>query len=424
MIRKHIKKIANIGIIVSGLGILITFPFKDAFWGGMLFSAFSAATIGGLADTFAVKALFGDPLGVKWWDWVGTRVLSKKRKHLIGELVKMVKEDLLSISNIEAKLNAYNFAAVMLAYLKEHGGEEEANAILQRLAGDVINRVDTEDLAKTIQAFLLDHADALQVAEIAADIGDWTLRNHYDEQIIDFVIHECMKLVKTREFLLIIERIVDSALRSYEQGKFGRKLVDSAAGLNASKVSESIQQWIISFLREFASTSHPYREHLKKQLEQMVGRLRTDNQLRERVEAGKIKLLQSIKKHIHLDVLLQEYLEAFQQAVAAKSTVNADIFPWITNKLHDGITKISEDSAAIERLDQFLKKPLLNWLSQKHDYIGQVVSDKLHSFSEKDLIKLLEEKVGHDLQYIRLNGIAIGSLVGIVLHLFTFWIGG
>ncbi len=63
-------------------------------------------------------------------------------------------------------------------------------------------------------------------------------------------------------------------------------------------------------------------------------------------------------------------------------------------------------------------------MEQKHSYIGKLVTDKLNSFSETELTQLVREKAGRDLQYIRINGIGVGALIGVVLYLATFWIGG
>jgi uncharacterized membrane-anchored protein YjiN (DUF445 family) len=78
----------------------------------------------------------------------------------------------------------------------------------------------------------------------------------------------------------------------------------------------------------------------------------------------------------------------------------------------------------LTRIDQYVKSTLLKWMEQKHSYIGRAVTDKLNTFTEDELIKLAREKAGRDLQYIRINGIGVGALIGIALYLATFWIGG
>ncbi|NIK74951.1 uncharacterized membrane-anchored protein YjiN (DUF445 family) [Paenibacillus castaneae] len=424
MNRFSIKKKADMALLFSAIGILAAFPFHHNFVGGLLFSLFSAATIGGLADSFAVSALFGNPLRIKWPTWMGTNIISRNRERLIGELVQMVQNELLTIANIKERLGEYNIADVIMTYLKQHGGEEGINDILQQVADDVIQTIDLQDLAKMVQTFVFEHADTIQVSNIAADIGDWTLRNGYDDRIIEFMIPELVKIVRSPAFLSIIDQIVHSTIESYEGDKFRRKLIDFTAGLEAANISGKIQEWLIAFLLRFHSEAHPQRIQLKQYIADFIVRLKTDEQLRSRIEAGKMSLLQTLKDEIKLDEYIQRGLESIRQAAAANAEGQIERYPWISDRIHQGITYMENHSELLARLDQYVKSTLLKWMEQKHSYIGKVVTEKLNTFSEEELIALVKEKAGRDLQYIRINGIGVGALIGVVLHLATFWIGG
>ncbi|MGO4546063.1 DUF445 domain-containing protein [Paenibacillus sp. 2TAB23] len=419
-----IKKKADLALLFSAIGIFIAFPFHDSFVGGLLFSLFSAATIGGLADSFAVSALFGNPLRIKWPSWMGTNIIARNRERLIGELVKMVQNDLLTIPNIKERLDEYNIAEVLVTYLREHGGEEGVNDILQQVANDVITTIDLQELAKTVQTFLLEHADSIPVSNIAADVGDWTIRNGYDDRIIEFMIPELIKIVKSAAFGSVVDQIVKSAIKSYEGDKFRRKLIDFTAGLEAANISGRLQDWLVSFLEKFHDEVHPQRRQIKAFIAQFVVRLRTDEQLRERIEAGKLSLLAAVKSDIKLDVYIQRGLEALRNAAADNAEGQLARYPWIKDKVREGVSYLGSNGELLERIDQYVKTTVLKWMEQKHSYIGKLVTDKLNDFSEDELISLVKEKAGKDLQYIRINGIGVGALIGVVLHLATFWIGG
>ncbi|WP_424768749.1 DUF445 domain-containing protein [Paenibacillus sp. sgz302251] len=418
-----IKKKADLALLISAIGILAAFPFHDTFLGGLLFSLFSAATIGGLADSFAVSALFGNPLRIKWPRWMGTNIIARNRERLIGELVTMVQNELLTIPNIRERLNEYNIANVIVTYLKQHGGEADVNDILQQVADDVITTIDLQELAKMVQTFILEHADHIQVADLAADIGDWTIRNRYDDRIISFLLPELIKIVKSAPFREIMGQIIDSAIRSYEGDQFRRKLIDFTAGLETANISGKMQDWIVSFLAQFASEDHPQRLQIKQYMEQFAVRLRTDEKLRDRIEEGKKNLLQSVKAEIRLDDYIQKGLESIRLAAEANMQGELERYPWIKDRVHQGVAYLSENELLLARLDQYIKSTLLKWMEQKHSSIGKVVADKLNTFSEEELISLVKEKAGRDLQYIRINGIGVGALIGVILFLLTFWIG-
>ncbi|OPA81012.1 hypothetical protein BVG16_01305 [Paenibacillus selenitireducens] len=415
----RIHKIVNMSIIGSAFGILVTFPFQDTWWGGLLFTACSAATIGGLADTFAVKALFGDPLGFRWPRFMGTRIIQRKREELIGELVNMVQNELLTISSIEAKLNEYNIADVIMTYVKQHGGREAIHDLVQGLLEHIVNHMDREDLARNIQAFVFNHADHVQVSDLVADLGDWAIRHQYDEKVIQFILDEIMKMVHTREFRSVVEKLVQSVLLSYEGDKVHRKKFNALLKLDASK----IEHLLISYIERLAASDHPLRKQLKAFIEQGVQRIRVDEQLRHRIEAGKMTFIRSIEPYVHFDVLMNEYFATHQQTAVADETGNVVLFPWLSKKIDDEISKLEHSDDRLNQLDAAIKTGLIQWIEQKQSYIGRVVEEKLNAYSEEDLIDLLQEKADHDLQYIRLNGTLIGAIVGGLLYITTFWIG-
>lgn len=410
------------GTLLAGafVGMLAAFPFQHTFVGGLLFATASAAAIGGMADWFAVTALFGHPLRMKWPDWMGTNIIARNRERLINELVLMVQTELLSIPNIRARLDEHNIGAVLLNYLTQHNGEKAVNDILQRLAGDVLANANIEDLAGVVQNYLLDHADSVQVSEIIADVGEWTLRNRYDDRIVEFMAAELIRLVKSRSFRTIAERLIDSALQSYESGMSRRKWVNSAAGLDAQSISDRLQRWLVRYLEEMSEADNPHRIQLKDIVRQYVLRVRTDEQLRARIEAGKMKLVNHLKGYIHIDVYISENLESFRQAAAEGAAGEDGAFPWIKNKVRQAVDHMANNPEWLDSVDRTIKDRLYAFIEQKHDYIGKLVKDKLGTYSEEELIKQVKEHAGRDLQYIRINGTLVGAFIGAVLYVLTY----
>lgn len=428
MNRWSVRAKANGILAISAAGLLAAFPFQHSFVGGLLFAALSAGTIGGLADSFAINALFGDPLRINWPKWMGTHIISRNRERLIGELVDMVEKELLTVPSIRSTLQEHDIGAVIIRYLTEHGGSEEVHAIAQKLAAELLTKADADELATGIHRFMMNHADALQVSDLLADIGDWTIRNGYDDRIVTFMVQPFIKLVKTTQFRIVIEQVAQSAIRSYEGDKFRRRLVDYTAGLSAYAISGKVQNWLVSFLEQFGSEEHPQRKRLKDILTAFIRKLREDEAFRLRIEAGKLKLFESVKDHLQLDEFIRKRLTTLRETIvsSARGEEADKIAPlrWLKEEIDNGIEGLAASPELSKSLDEGVKSVLLNWLEEKHAFIGRMVREKLESFSEQELIALVKEKAGRDLQYIRLNGMIVGAIVGIILYLLTFWIGG
>ncbi|SDO87617.1 Uncharacterized membrane-anchored protein YjiN, DUF445 family [Paenibacillus sp. yr247] len=416
MFKLSTKTAADSLIAFSFIGSIATYPFQQHLWGQYCFIGFSAATVGGLADSFAVSALFRNPLGIKWPEKMGTRIISKNRERFLRELVNMVQNELLTVESLREKLNNYRFTEVILTYLNYHGGKGDVGSILQRLASDILTKMDLPEMVKSVESFILEHAGAIQMSDIIADIGEWSIRHRYDERILHFLTDELIKIIKSQEFRSILEELIEAVLHSYESGSWRKKAVNNIMGIKADSYSGKVQSWLADQLENFRSPSHPFRKQLSNWIGAIIIQLRKDELLRYRVEQMKLNLIHSFQKRIELDAVLQEWLEGYRQ-VAAASEIGEIPFPWLNSMLDEGLHKLQDDSVKLDQLDRWFKDKAMIWIEEEHDQIGQFVWEKLNAFTEQELVRYIEDKAGKDLQYIRLNGTVVGALVGIILFI-------
>lgn len=83
--------------------------------------------------------------------------------------------------------------------------------------------------------------------------------------------------------------------------------------------------------------------------------------------------------------------------------------------LNNLIDSISEDSDLINKLEQQIQERVSGYINSNHENIGRLVRDNIERLDTETLIKLIEERVGDDLQWIRINGAICGFCVGLVL---------
>lgn len=99
------RHLATISLTVMGVGFLATLPFQDSLWGTFLQGGFEAGLVGGLADWFAVTALFRHPLGLPI---PHTALLPKNRKRLTSGIINMLENDWLTKESIRGKLLVFH----------------------------------------------------------------------------------------------------------------------------------------------------------------------------------------------------------------------------------------------------------------------------------------------------------------------------
>ena len=138
---------ANLALAISIGGFLATFPVMDTgFVGGILHNGFLAASIGGLADWFAVTALFRKPLGISY----RTDIIRRNRKRITEALVDYAADDLLSPENVMTVLEKEDTAAMAAAYLKERGGKERIIHTLDTALLEAGHTLDTKEAAHSL----------------------------------------------------------------------------------------------------------------------------------------------------------------------------------------------------------------------------------------------------------------------------------
>src|SRR5690606_7949307 len=138
---------------------------------------------------------------------------------------------------------------------------------------------------------------------------------------------------------------------------------------------------------------------LRGKIIDLVKRLREDEALRQKVEAGKHKLLQAAGGKLKLDEFLAIRLERIREKLTeGRGWSNDDSgsppIKWLRAQLDKAMDRLATDGSLQASLDAVMKRGLLSWITQKHAMIGLLVREKLGAFSEKDLIDLVQEKAG------------------------------
>ena len=69
----------------------------------------------------------------------------------------------------------------------------------------------------------------------------------------------------------------------------------------------------------------------------------------------------------------------------------------------------------INKLEQYIQEQLSDYINNNHQKQGKLVKENIEKLDNKTLIELIEDKVGDDLQWIRVNGAICGFLIGLIL---------
>ncbi len=389
--------------------------YRDSFAAGLLAFTAEAALVGGIADWFAVTALFRKPLGFSWH----TAIVPNNRERIIEKITFMVGDELLGVDSIKNKLSGFNMT----------------DALLDRLSGSM----DKNSLEGHVQTLVADNMELLDRAKITGDIDALIKENlkkeNVSEEIRDLIVKAFNEGKHADWLMLLLGKAVEIARRPAtrekiykilrEQEKFSQETTGSGTFFvktlltvshsskhtNLLTISGLLQEELVDTLEQLRNPEHPV---FKKFLEN------SDSLLKELDGAGTLShTIQTWKNGILERLDLLDALQLMISTVIESQINRGEAAAWIAGHLDKYRSDLKQDSEMREWIDTILKEMLEKIIRNEHHLIGEIVQETLEAFTNKRLNQFIEEKVGEDLQWIRINGSIVGASAGLLIYLFA-----
>ncbi len=409
---------ANWALAAVTTGFLASYPFSHTFTGGLVSSTCGAAMVGGIADWFAITALFRRPLGITW----RTELIPRNREKILSIIEDMIGQELLTAANMKQTLGRYNLAALFIHYLNEWGGAQQGKEILQAVAIRFAAHADRQELSRSVHILIRQELHRLKLSPLLAGAIEWSLHSGYGDKVITFLIDECRRLGARKEVRLMLETVFSSAQLTYEQGMVRRQLFNAiaaaVAGVTPERGAAMAQQEILRLLEGWREPSHPMRLKMKTWLLKGAAELRSNSRYQATVEKWKDDVL--AKPGFVQDRLIT----AFQQIVNGDGDISWEerLAEWIGSGVDKEVERFGADEALQQQFDREAKALLVRWIDDYHGELAALARQQLDKLSAADLAAFVETRAGDDLQMIRINGSVVGGLLGLVLHSLTWWL--
>ncbi|HWP97949.1 MAG TPA: DUF445 domain-containing protein [Syntrophomonadaceae bacterium] len=411
---RRMKAVATFMFALALVGALIAWPYRESFTGGLLFAAFEAALVGALADWFAVVALFRHPLGLKFIPH--TAIIPNNRSRIIEGIVAIVEKDWLSLDFIRAKVFDYPLIDGLDSVLETEDGRRGLERLVESLVTNTLQELDPEDAAHFLQLLLKDNLEEIRISSHLIEQLEASVKTLYADDLIRILLNWAVGATRGDEFDRVIKRTLTRAAADYSnQGNFfrrlGKGLSESLDIVNYEEAAKALSHRINRFLIEMQDPGNQYHIKVKKEMQKV--------EIADSDAAAEM-LSDMLKNMVESEAGFKAATEVFSVFKAQFLSGNNQDMPmsrYLTNMVIEQITMIRRDEDRKSNLESRIKTELSNLLEHYHGVIGQIVREKLESLDDSGLVMSLEDKVGDDLQWIRINGTVIGALVGILQYL-------
>jgi len=395
-------KVVATGLLVVMAGVFaLTRALQPAHpWLGLVKAFAEAAMVGGLADWFAVTALFRHPLGLP----IPHTAIIPRNKDRIGEtLANFIRENFLVPSVVARRMQRLDVASAVGRFLQTPAGEgTRIRAGASRLIADVFESLDDERLGGIVKNAISTRLRNMEVAPLLGHALASAINEDRHVPMLEAAIRWTARALDANEPLIrdMVRKKANWVLK--------------LAGLDA-KLADAVMDGLRKLTVEMSTDpAHPVRQKVEEALAQLANDLQTKPETRERVEAIKEQLLDNQSVSLWLDTLWQRGREAIIKSARNPDAVLAGKLGEILRSMGGTLEKDPRIRAAI---NQFARRTVVGLSSSYGGSMVKLVSETVRGWDAQTVTNRLEAAVGRDLQYIRINGTLVGGLVGVVLYL-------
>jgi uncharacterized membrane-anchored protein YjiN (DUF445 family) len=354
-----------------------------------------AALVGGLADWFAVTALFRHPLGLP----IPHTAIIPENKDRIGDaLAAFLKDNFLTPSVVARRLEAFDaagFAGRMLAAPPDGPGSGRVRRALVGLARQLADTPAADALGERVKAGVARRLETLEAAPLLASTLEAAVAEGRHWPVIDSLLAWAVRTLDAEEPALraMVEERTNWLLRLIS--------VDE-------RVSDEIVQGLRGFLYEVATEpDHPIRRRAEAAIGNFIFDLRHDPETVGEVERWKEALIRNPAVGRWVEGLWGQARSGLAGFLEGEGSGR------MLRQLGEAL---QQDPALAGAVNSLARRAIVGVVRNHGDRIVALVSDTVKGWDARTITEKLESAVGRDLQYIRLNGTLIGGSIGVVLH--------
>ncbi len=369
-------------------------------WLAFIAAFAEAATIGGLADWYAVVALFKRPLGLPI---PHTAIIPENQTRIADNLGRFIEVNFLAPGPVREKLNEVDFASLVADWLADEERAAGLSRFVVRLVPQTLGAIEQSGLRGFVTQRMLEQMEKVQVAPLAAELLEAFTEDRRHQKLFDEFTRVIGRFLNDEQALATMREKIREELPSlfnlFRADAYLLKKIVASAG---------------SLLEEVrADPDHPMREEFDRFVAKFIDRLRQSKEYARRAERLKRGFLArpEIRDLAHdMWDSLRRFIE--QDAVAENSMIRQHL----TGMFIEVGRHLAGDPQIRSDMNQGFVVALASFVESQKSGVSKFIADQVKRWDLAQLTRLIEMNIGRDLQYIRFNGMIIGGLAGLALY--------
>jgi len=331
---------------------------------------------------------------------------------MITALISMLEKDWLTKESIKEKIQQINFAdkLIQLAEIELSSGTLKRRISL--ILNEIINLVNVEKIAPFIEKELKEYLHSLKVEKILESIITQALNKKIDEKALNFTVTETEKWMSKEETKQKIGRMAKQLLDNIEVDGFLRVAISSFRNLiTEEKLGNMLQPFILNKIILLQRDDNPDRHLILSRIREELEGLQHKEKLMVEMNNWKNTQVNNWNTVDQITEMLKQLQKKLILLVEDEEFIDRYVISFIQNF----INSIVKTPGKMESIENWIQKQISYYIDKKHSKIGVLVKENLEKLDNETLINMMENNIGKDLQWIRVNGAICGFAIGIIL---------
>jgi uncharacterized membrane-anchored protein YjiN (DUF445 family) len=397
----QMKRVATIMLVVVAVIFVAARVFESRYpWLGFVRAFAEAAMVGGIADWFAVTALFRHPLGIP----IPHTAIVPSRKDRIGTaLGNFVQRNFLTREVVAEKLAAMRLGERAAEWLtRPENSRRLARAAAHGLSG-AANVLRDEEVQSLVDRGIVSRLRRMQAAPLAAKAFELLTADGRHQTLLDDALRLAARFLDENE-AMIRDRI------KQESPWWVPGAVESRLG---DKIVTGVEKTLVAVA---ADPTHPLRKRYDEAVDRFVVNLRENPDTIARAEQIKLDLLNhpsvaEFSREVWTDV--KERIATYAERLADEAEQEPDqLERWLTGLGQ----KVLQDPVLAIKVNGWIVELVTYSVEQAREEVARLIASTVAAWDADATSRKIELQIGRDLQFIRINGTIVGGLVGLVLY--------
>ena len=393
-------------LVLVAIGWAVTHTLEARFpWLAPLRAFCEAAMVGGIADWFAVTALFRHPLGIPI---PHTAIIPARKARIGAALGGFVQRHFLMREVVADKVRAMHLGRRMATWLTDPANSHRVTQVAARGVHGAVTLLQEQEVEQLVDRTVVDRLRRVEAAPLVATGFTLLTADRRHHALLDEVLRMAARFVAENE-ALIREQIRERSpwwVPGAVESRLGDRIL---AGVEATLAAVA------------ADPSHPLRARYDAAVDRFVARLREDPATIARAEEVK----QALLEHPAVGAFIRDRWQALRERMAtwARETTQeptpADVGSpddpldgWLVSLGHRALA----DPELIERVDSLAVEVVTAAVEQAREEVATLIAATVAAWDADATSRKIELQIGRDLQFIRINGTIVGALAGLAIH--------